>query len=167
MLKKIRYRLDPIGCMRSEGVKIGRRCRLVGRVSFGSEPYLVTIGDHVSVTDSSFITHDGGVWVMRDDHPQIDVISPISIGSNVFIGAKCILMPGVSIGDDVVIGAGSIVTKDLASGGVYAGVPARKIKCINEYKSQMLRRGIASKGLSSKEKRELIEFNCYKNERKF
>ena len=44
------------------GVKIGEQCRLID-VSFSSEPYLVTIGNHVSATKVHFETHDGGLWV--------------------------------------------------------------------------------------------------------
>ncbi len=51
----------------------------------------------------------------------------IEIMDNVFIGAKSIIMPNVKIGPSVIVGAGSIVTKDLEPGGVYAGNPVRKI----------------------------------------
>lgn len=46
-------------------------------------------------------------------------------------------MPGVTIGDDVIVGAGSVVTRDLDSNSVYAGVPARRLSSIEEYISRM------------------------------
>ncbi len=46
---------------------------------------------------------------------------------NVFIGANSIIMPNVRVGSNTIIAAGSIVTKDIPSGSVVAGVPARVI----------------------------------------
>lgn len=137
MLKKILNLIIrkkyPIYYWKKKGLKIGSDCRLVGNVDFGSEPFLITIGDHVSITNSQFITHDGGVWIFRKKNPKIDVFKKVNIGSNVFIGANCIIMLGAIIEDNVVVGAGSIVTKKLQSGYVYAGIPAKKIKTIDEY----------------------------------
>ena len=61
-------RRDPVKYARSLGVKIGNDVRLIsiksGSGTFGSEPYLVVIGNHVTVTGGvRFVTHDGGVWV--------------------------------------------------------------------------------------------------------
>src|SRR3954454_364631 len=92
-------RRDAAQWARSIGVVVGTGSRLIDcdRRTFGSEPYLVTIGDHVTVTSGvRFITHDGGVWVLREKHPDIDFIAPISIGSNVFIGLDALILPGVS-----------------------------------------------------------------------
>jgi len=51
-----------------------------------------------------------------------------TIGNDVWIGGRVIILPGKSIGDGVIIGAGSIVTKDLDSYGIYGGNPAKLIK---------------------------------------
>jgi maltose O-acetyltransferase len=50
---------------------------------------------------------------------------PIAIGDNVWLGGGAIVCPGVTIGDDTVVGAGAVVTRDLPSGVVALGVPAR------------------------------------------
>jgi acetyltransferase-like isoleucine patch superfamily enzyme len=50
--------------------------------------------------------------------------SPIRIGSDVFIGARAIILKGVTIGDRAVIGAGSVVTRSVAKGALVAGNPA-------------------------------------------
>ncbi len=56
------------------------------------------------------------------------VTSEIIIGSDVWIGANAIILPGVCIADGVVIGAGSVVTKSISMpGSVVAGNPARLI----------------------------------------
>src|SRR5690606_32192863 len=114
------------------GVKIGQNCRLY-KVTFSTEPYLVTIGDHVSATKVHFETHDGGIWVFRDRHPQWDIIKRVKIGNNVYIGYDAIILPGVTIGDNVVIAAKSVVTKSFPSGVVIGGVPAKVIKSTEEY----------------------------------
>lgn len=54
--------------------------------------------------------------------------SPIRIGNDVWIGARVIVLPGVTIGDGAVIAAGSVVTKDIAPNGIYGGVPAKLLK---------------------------------------
>lgn len=55
------------------------------------------------------------------------LIGDITIGRNVFIGARAFLLPGVVIGDDAVIGACAVVTKDVPSQAMVAGNPARTI----------------------------------------
>lgn len=155
-VKRTRRRIllsrDPVAYARSLGVRVGKNCRLLS-VNFGSEPYLVTLGDHVSATLTYFITHDGGIWVFRDRDPNIDTFSPIHVGSNVFIGLGTIILPGVTIGDNVVIGAGAVVTRDIPSNCVAAGVPARRIKSIEEYWSSFSGRTVPTKLLSRQEKR--------------
>ncbi len=50
------------------------------------------------------------------------------IGENCFIGARSIIMPGVTIGDGCIVGAGSVVTKDVPAGCIVAGNPAKVLK---------------------------------------
>ena len=56
----------------------------------------------------------------------------INIGSNVWIGANTVVLPGVNIGENSVIGAGSVVTKDIPSGVVAVGNPCKPIREITE-----------------------------------
>jgi acetyltransferase-like isoleucine patch superfamily enzyme len=122
-------------------------------VTFSTEPYLVHLGNHVSATKTHFETHDGGVWLLRDDHPTIDVVRPIHVGDNVYFGYGCIVLPGVTIGSNVIIGAGSIVTRDIPDGAVAVGVPARVIKSVDDYAAAAVASGHPTKGMSLKEKR--------------
>lgn len=59
---------------------------------------------------------------------QEDMCSPIIIGNDVWIGAKAIILSGVTIGDGAVIAAGAVVTKDVEPYTIVGGVPAKKIK---------------------------------------
>jgi acetyltransferase-like isoleucine patch superfamily enzyme len=56
----------------------------------------------------------------------------IEIGDNVWIGTNAIILPGIKIGDNSVIGAGSVVTKNVLSNTVVAGVPAKIIRSFNK-----------------------------------
>ncbi len=124
-------------------IQIGNNSRITHFPRWGSEPYLIEIGDNVTITRGvSFFTHDGGVGLFRDEYPGINVFGKIKIGNNVFIGANAILLPGTTIGNNVVIGAGSIVTKDIPDNVVIAGVPAKVIKTLDEYKNNVLKKAI-------------------------
>lgn len=86
-----------------------------------------------------FVTHDGAGWLARDHKGRRYRYAPIRVGSDVFIGTRSTLMPGVEIGDRCVIGAGSIVTGSVPAGSVVAGVPARIIGSYDALEARMLR----------------------------
>lgn len=65
-----------------------------------------------------------GVPMMRQPIECKDV----TIGNDVWIGARCIILPGVRIGDGAVIAAGAVVTSDVPENTIVGGVPARPIK---------------------------------------
>ena len=65
----------------------------------------------------------------------------ITIGDNVFIGMRSVVLPGTTIGDDVVVGAGSVVRGNLPAGTVWCGNPARQIESTAEYLEKLKRRG--------------------------
>lgn len=124
-------------------VKIGENARFKGKINFGSEPFLISIGNHVTLAHNvTFHTHDGGVWIFREKYPNINIYGKITIGDNVFIGSNVIILPNISIGDNVVIGAGSVITKSIESDSVVAGNPARLIRPVNEYEEKVLKNAI-------------------------
>lgn len=53
---------------------------------------------------------------------------PITVGDGCWIGARAVIMPGVTVGSGCVIATGAVVNKDCSPNGLYAGVPARRIK---------------------------------------
>jgi acetyltransferase-like isoleucine patch superfamily enzyme len=142
---------------RRRGMKIGEGCRLIIR-DCGSEPWLIEIGNHVEITAGvRLLTHDGGVWVLRDRHPDMDVFGKIVIRDNVFIGANAVILPDVTIGPDAIVGAGAVVTRDVAPGTVVAGNPARVVTTVEEYARKSVERGVPTKRLTRPEKRALLE----------
>ncbi len=121
------------------GVTVGRNCRLL-ITRWGSEPFLITIGDNVTITAGTrLVTHDGSLWLISDESGRRFQYRRITIGSNVFIGVNSIILPGVQIGDNVIVGAGAVVTKSIPSGKIVAGNPARVIGEFDAYKLKALK----------------------------
>lgn len=113
-----------------------------GMPRWGSEPWLVTLGNHVEIsTQVTFLTHDGATWCFREDERYKDVIryGKIEIRDNCFIGANVTILSGVTIGPNTIIGASSVVTKDIEPDSVYAGNPARRICSLHDYAEKCLR----------------------------
>ena len=84
------------------------------------------IGQGVTIVT---LNHDLNPKTRHDAAPK-----PVKIGKNVWIGASCTILPGVTIADNAVIGAGSIVVKSVPENAVAVGNPARVIKYITEDK---------------------------------
>ena len=134
--------LGPYKVALKRGLEVGKDVTIIGRVDFGSEPYLIKLGDYVKISyDVAFITHDGGTWAFRDFERYKKVIKygKITVGERSFIGCRSIILPGVNIGKRCVIGAGSIVTTDIPDGSVVCGVPARVIMSTEEYAEKCLK----------------------------
>lgn len=88
----------------------------------------VTIGDDVQIGPNVQLltaTHPLEPGPRRD---KWEAAQPIVIGDNVWLGGGVIVCPGVTVGADTVVGAGSVVTRDLPSGAVAVGSPARVIR---------------------------------------
>ena len=125
------------------GVKMGKDCRLLGRPNFGTEPYLVSLGNHVSISAGTvFLTHEGAHWVLKGLNPakynSTFGYGKIQVGNNVYIGYKVTLLRGITIGDNTIIGACSLVNKSLAGNGVYAGVPAKYICSLQQWEQKFM-----------------------------
>lgn len=152
--------VDPVRYARSIGVNIKGKVTFYGASPgmFGSEPWLITLGDNVHIVSGcNFVTHDGGVLILRQDYPDLEITKPIVIGDNVYIGLNCTILPGVHIGDNVIVGAGSVVTRNVPSGNVVGGVPARSIKSLESYLSNVRSNSLGFGNLSSKDKAEALK----------
>lgn len=133
----------PIEYAKMIGVNILGNVRLYGKVEWSTEPWLITIGNNVHITNGvKFITHDGGTLVFRQYVPDLEITKPINVGNDVYFGNNVIVLPGVNIGNQVIIGAGAIVTKDIPDNSVAVGVPARVIKTADEYFNKLKRESL-------------------------
>jgi acetyltransferase-like isoleucine patch superfamily enzyme len=96
---------------------INRRCHLDGRAG-------LAIGSNVSVSPECYLVSLG-----HDPHSPgfAAKAGPVSIGDRAWLGARAMILPGVSLGEGCVVGAGSVVTKPAEPFAIVAGNPARKI----------------------------------------
>ena len=103
------------------GSGLGVNCMVHGPLEIGEN---VMMGPEVVI-----LTHTHNF--VRTDIPmreQGSNVAKVTIGNDVWIGMRAIIMPGVNIGDGVIIGAGAVVTKDVPSYAVVGGVPAKIIR---------------------------------------
>jgi acetyltransferase-like isoleucine patch superfamily enzyme len=160
LLRDLKWRLDPVGYARSIGVTLGENVHFYSMTPgmFGTEPWLITIGDNVHITaDCVFVTHDGGTLILRKEVPDLEWTAPIRIGSDVYIGIRSIILPGVTIGNRCIIGAGSIVSRSIPDNSVAVGVPARVIKTVDEYLEQMKKKSLKCGHLKGLEKEAVLK----------
>lgn len=150
-----RFIASPEKYARHIGVKIGKNSFISTRF-WSSEPYLITIGNNVQITDGvRFFTHGGGNAV-RKKYPKFDIFGKIKIEDWVYIGSCSLIMPGVTIGRGALVAAGSVVTKSVASRTVVGGNPAKYICTVDEYIERNLKYNLDSKGMTPLEKRNLL-----------
>lgn len=110
------------------GVTIGRRTA-VGAFNFVHGGGGVTIGDDTMLGPFVQIYSENHVYASTDTPiiEQGEVRAAVIIGSDVWVGAGSIILAGVKVGDGAVVAAGSVVTKDVASRAIVAGVPAKAV----------------------------------------
>lgn len=137
-LNRLKCKKNPVKYFRKIGVKIGKNVHFYGAnpTMFSSEPWLVTLGDNVHISDNVlFLTHDNGTLLFPEK--RFVICGNIKVGNNVAIGTRTIVMPGTTIGNNIIIGCGSIVTKDIPDNSVVAGVPAKVISTIDKYEEKI------------------------------
>ena len=135
--------------LQSMGAKFGRRVVIYPGVWISPGRNLV-VEDEVDLAKDVLITTSGGVFIgartligyrtqiLSSNHtiPPLgkpfpisgDIHLPVKIMNDVWIGANCIITPGVTINEGAVIAAGSVVTKDVVANSIVGGVPAKIIK---------------------------------------
>lgn len=105
----------------------------------------IRIGDNVMLAPNVTITtvnhplraEERRVFPTKDSfHPgkkgNWEMIAPITIGDDVWIGTGSIILPGVTIGSGTTIGAGSVVTKDIPANVLACGVPCKVVREITD-----------------------------------
>lgn len=137
------------------GVSIGEGCKIRSK-EFGSEPYLIKIGNNVVVAGRVRFYNHGAAHFLRDIDSNFDFFGKIFIGNNVYIGENSIILPGVTIGNNVLIGAGSVVTKSIPDNVTVGGNPAKIIGDINLFKEKMKPFNVGTKKMKPQEKRKFL-----------
>ncbi|MFJ6003860.1 acyltransferase [Arthrobacter sp. NPDC092385] len=91
----------------------------------------VTIGDYCQIGyQAMFVTcsHEAGPANSRAGAP---ITAPIVVGDGVWIGARATILPGVTVASGCVIAAGAVVVRDCEPDGLYAGVPAVRVRTLD------------------------------------
>jgi acetyltransferase EpsM len=88
----------------------------------------LNVGDHVIINTGAIVSHDCQISDYANISPGCILAGNVHIGKGAFLGSGVNAAPGVKIGDDSYVGIGSVVTKDIPSGVVAAGAPARVVK---------------------------------------
>jgi acetyltransferase-like isoleucine patch superfamily enzyme len=110
------------------GMSIGRNFHVnAGAFLYGRGG--LTIGDHVMVGPNAVIVTSQHRW----DDPRLPMVllghqmAPVTIGSDVWIGANAVVLPGIRIAEGTIVSAGAVVTQDTQPFTIVGGVPARTI----------------------------------------
>lgn len=162
-------RLEPLKYASKIGVNFPRGgLHLYGKITWGTEPWLITLGNNVHITDGvKFLTHDGGTLLYRNQIPDLEITKPITVGNDVYIGNNALILPGVTIGNNVVIGAGAVVTKAIPDNSLAVGVPAKIIKTADEYLEKLKKESLHLGHLKGQEKdKALMQYYGYKGNSK-
>lgn len=116
------------------GISIGRHV-FVGLDTWLDDqfPELILIEDDVTISFRVTV-------VVHDDARRMDAtipgagdgtVAPVIFRRGCYLGAGCLILPGVTVGERAVVGAGAVVTRDVPAGKVVVGVPARVVKDVD------------------------------------
>jgi acetyltransferase-like isoleucine patch superfamily enzyme len=105
------------------------RLRVGDRVFFNNGVFIscvheITIGDDVAIANYAYLTDSDSHGVEGRKVRE----APITIGNGAWIGAKAIILPGVTIGSRALVAAGAVVTRDVPDDTLVGGNPARIIR---------------------------------------
>ncbi|WP_338789117.1 acyltransferase [Metabacillus sp. FJAT-53654] len=113
------------------GMKIGDNCSIQsGVICDYSHCWLIKISNNVTIAPQAYLFANDASTKMINNYTKI---GSITIEDNVFIGARALIMLGVTIGENSIVAASSIVTKPIPPKSVVDGNPARVITTIDQY----------------------------------
>lgn len=128
--------------LKSIGMQIGENVSFLSctkcHIDEGRAPF-IKIGSNVVIcTGVTILAHDYSWCVLREAYDQILPTGGrhVVIGNNVFIGENSTILINVVIGNNCIIGSGAVVTKDIPDNSVCAGVPAKVIMTLDDYKNK-------------------------------
>ncbi|MFT3863144.1 MAG: DapH/DapD/GlmU-related protein [Solirubrobacterales bacterium] len=136
--------LSALGHQVEPGARISPRVTILGRrLKVDGSAYLnrsVLIDATAPITIESGVHIGPNVQILTGTHQVGDDVQraganqalPITIGAGSWIGAGAILVAGVTVGAGCIVGAGAVVTADCERDGLYAGVPARRVRDLSE-----------------------------------
>lgn len=109
-----------------QNIRLGERVVIGTNVSLGAHSP-ITIGDYVRIS-RDVIIETAGLDFSTGQPPYQHLSKPIIIEKGVWIGARAIILGGVTLGENAVVAAGSVVSRSVAPDELVAGIPARPIR---------------------------------------
>lgn len=106
-------------------IRLGERVVIGTNVTLGAHSPII-LGDNVRLS-RDVIVETAGLDFSTQAPPYKHISKPIVLEEGVWVGARSIILGGVTIGRNAVVAAGSIVTKSVPAGALVAGIPARPI----------------------------------------
>lgn len=147
-------------CIQS-GLKLGKGVVVRHNVSFGSEPFLIEIGDDTRIASgTTFVTHSGATSNVRklEGYEEVRNFGRIKVGKNCAIGSGCVILQNVEIGDNCVLGANSVLSESMPEHTVYAGNPAKYVCEIEDYADVLKKTTINYPIELEKDRKELVKW---------
>jgi acetyltransferase-like isoleucine patch superfamily enzyme len=123
---------DRSSAMIALGVRMwgGKNLSMGARATLNQECYIDARGG-VRIDSDASVSREVCVFTAEHnlEHPEFDTdVAPVRLGSHCWLGARAMVLPGVTVGEGAVVAAGAVVTRDVEPYTVVAGVPARKIR---------------------------------------
>ncbi len=118
--------------MPGPSIIMGDRVFIGCGVEFNIQGRIEVGNDCLIASGCVFVDHDHGADPSAPMNCQTSTTRPIRLGHNVWVGARSVILKGVTLGDGCVVGAGSVVTKSIPAGEVWAGNPARRLQASAE-----------------------------------
>lgn len=126
---------DPVQISKSarftfpERIRLGRYTRVSGDCYLDGEGG-ITIGEGTILGPNVIILSSTHRYQQTHYLPydQFDEFRPVHIGRGVWLGMGCMIVPGVTVGDGAIVAMGAVVTRDVGTGAVVGGNPARVLK---------------------------------------
>ena len=122
LIKRNAYFGDGHGILIGENSQIGLNAVLSTDVTLGDN---VVMGPDVIIYSNSHEYADVNIPINQQGRKKSN---PVTIGNNVWIGARVVILPGVTIGDNCIIGANTVVTKSVPANSVVTGHAGRVVK---------------------------------------
>lgn len=123
-----------VALYRAMGISIGRHV-FIGLDTWLDDqfPELIRIEDDVTISFRvTVVVHDDARRLDRTSAGAGDgTVAPVVLARGCYLGAGCLVLPGVTVGERAVVGAGAVVTKDVPAGTLAVGVPARVVKAVD------------------------------------
>ncbi|MBR1497953.1 MAG: sugar O-acetyltransferase [Oscillospiraceae bacterium] len=125
--------LDNFRCDNGKNIRVGDHFLANYNVTI-LDRAKVTCGDNVLLAPGVMISTVNHAMTAQGRRENLCTAKPITIGSDVWVGGNCVILPGVTIGDNVIVAAGAVVNRDVPDDTLVAGVPARQVKKLKREK---------------------------------